>query len=97
MIIKVFGIGCPKCKEAEAVIKEAVCASGVNASVEKVMDIKEMMTAGVLTTPAVSVDGTIVCSGRIPSKSEVMGWIATPDANVLGGSASSGCCCGGKC
>ena len=88
MIIKVFGIGCPKCKEAEAVIKEAVCASGVNASVEKVMDIKEMMTAGVLTTPAVSVDGTIVCSGRVPSRDEAVTWLTSAAMN----SCDSPCC-----
>ena len=43
--------------------------------VEKVTDFKEMMALGVMSTPAVIIDGTIMCTGRIPSKSEVMEWI----------------------
>ena len=68
MLIKVLGPGCAKCK---VVVQE----SGSSAKVEKVTDFKEMMALGVMSTPAVIIDGTIMCTGRIPSKSEVMEWI----------------------
>lgn len=88
MIIKVFGPGCAKCKETEQIVREAVESSGTVATVEKVTDLREMMAAGVLSTPAVSVNGTVVCSGRVPARHEVLNWIAVPDANV-----KTGCCC----
>ncbi|WP_418765470.1 thioredoxin family protein [Mailhella sp.] len=77
MIVKVFGPGCAKCKETEQIVREAAEASGVSVTVEKVSDLREMMAAGVLSTPAVSIDGSVVSAGRVPSKGEVVSWIAT--------------------
>ena len=77
MKIQVFGPGCAKCRETEQLALEAVRASGLDATVEKVSDLKEMMKAGVLTTPAITIDGTLACSGRIPDQSEVVSWIMT--------------------
>ena len=75
MLIKVLGPDCAKCKEVEKVINVVVQESGSSAKVEKVTDFKEMMALGVMSTPAVIIDGTIMCTGRIPSKSGVMEWI----------------------
>ena len=98
MLIKVLGPGCAKCKEAENIDKAAVQDAGSSAAVEKVTDLKEMMALGVMSTPAVVIDNKIMCTGRVPSKSEVMGWIATPGTPTSANSASAGCCCcGGKC
>lgn len=96
MLIKVLGPGCAKCKETENIVVAAVQEAGNGATVEKVTDLKEMMTLGVMSTPAVVIDDKIMCTGRVPSKSEVMGWIATPDAQASNNSASSGCCCCGS-
>lgn len=75
MIIKVLGPGCAKCTETYDIVSKAVAAAGSDATVEKVTDFKEIMALGVLATPAVVVDGGIMCTGRVPSKEEVMGWI----------------------
>lgn len=93
MEIKVLGPGCAKCKETENIVNEAVKEIRKDATVEKVTDIREMMMLGVMATPAVIVDGSIKCTGRVPSLDEVKGWISGPDANVSTGC----CCCGGKC
>ncbi len=77
MLIQVLGPGCAKCREVEKLINMAVQESGSSATVEKVTDFKEMMALGVMSTPAVVIDGTIMCTGRIPNKSEVMEWIAS--------------------
>ncbi len=77
MKIKVIGPGCAKCRETENVIREAVREAGSSASVEKVTDFREIMALGVLSTPAVVVDGKIVCSGRVPSRAEALGWIGS--------------------
>ena len=75
MDIKVLGPGCPKCKQTEKIVKEAVAESGVAASVEKVTDTMEIAGYGVFGTPAVVVDGEVKSVGKIPKKAEVLGWI----------------------
>ena len=75
MIIKVLGPGCSKCVEAYEIVSTAVAASGSDASVEKITDLREIMALGVLATPAVVIDGGIMCTGRVPSAEEVRGWL----------------------
>ena len=75
MEIKVCGPGCPSCAKAETVIREAVDAAGIEATVQKVTDFAEMAALGVLSTPAIVIDGQIKCVGRVPDKKEVTGWI----------------------
>ncbi|EMG36740.1 small redox-active disulfide protein 2 [Desulfocurvibacter africanus PCS] len=75
MIIKVLGPGCPKCKETEKIVLEAVKESGVAADVEKVSDLQEIMKHGVFSTPAVIVDGKVKAMGKVPSKKDVIAWI----------------------
>jgi small redox-active disulfide protein 2 len=71
MEIKVLGTGCAKCKALEKAAKEAVEKTGLNATVTKVEDIVEIMQFGVMTTPALVVDGKIVVKGRVPSVDEI--------------------------
>ena len=75
MEIKVLGPGCPKCKQIEQRIREAVAEAGVEANVEKVTDIMEIAGYGVLGTPAVIIDGQVKSVGKIPSTKEIKSWI----------------------
>jgi small redox-active disulfide protein 2 len=75
MEIKVLGPGCPRCQQTEKIVKEAVAEAGVDAQVEKITDIMKIMTFGVISTPAVVVDGQVKSSGKIPKKEEVKNWI----------------------
>jgi len=75
MDIKVLGPGCPKCQQAEKIVKEAVAEAGVAASVDKVTDILEIAGYGVFGTPAVVVDGEVKSVGKIPKKQDVISWI----------------------
>jgi small redox-active disulfide protein 2 len=75
MKIKVLGTGCTRCNTAEAVIKEAVVMSGVNAQVIKVKDIQEIAKYAVAVTPGIIVDGQIKSVGKVPSVEEVLNWI----------------------
>lgn len=71
MEIKVLGTGCPKCKALEKATKDAVAEAGINATVTKVEDIVEIMNYGVMTTPALVIDGKVVVKGKVPSVSEI--------------------------
>ena len=75
MKIKVLGTGCTRCNTAEAVIKEAVAMSGVEAQVIKVKDIKEIAKYAVAVTPGIIVDGQIKSVGKVHSVEEVLNWI----------------------
>ena len=75
MEIKVLGPGCPKCKQAEKVIREAVAEAGIAADIEKITDVMEIAGFGVLGTPAVVVDGEVKSVGKIPGKGDVLTWI----------------------
>ena len=75
MEIKVLGPGCPKCAQTEAVVKEAVAQSGVDAVVEKVTGVMDIAGYGVFGTPAVVVDGEVKSVGKIPKKEDVLAWI----------------------
>lgn len=71
MEIKILGTSCAKCKALEKATNEAVAKTGVNATITKVEDIVEIMQFGVMTTPALVVDGKIVVKGRVPSIDEL--------------------------
>lgn len=76
MEIKVLGPGCARCRETEQLVSTAVQEAGVTARVEKVTDFREMMALGVMATPAVVIDGKVMCTGRVPSKDEILRWIS---------------------
>jgi small redox-active disulfide protein 2 len=71
MEIKVLGTGCAKCKSLEKATIEAVEKAGIQATVTKVEDIVEIMQYGVMSTPALMVDGKVLVKGRVPSVEEL--------------------------
>ena len=71
MEIKVLGTGCTKCKTLEKNTNEAVKELALDATITKVEDIVEIMNFGVMTTPALVVDGKVVLKGKVPSVEEI--------------------------
>ena len=71
MEIKILGTGCPKCRTLEKLTREVVEQSGIQASITKVEDIMEIMKYGVMSTPALVVDGKVAVKGRVPSADEI--------------------------
>jgi small redox-active disulfide protein 2 len=71
MTIQVLGTGCQKCKTLEKMTREVVETNGIEATVSKVEDIVEIMRFGVMTTPALVIDGKVVLKGRLPSQQEL--------------------------
>ena len=71
MNLKVLGTGCSNCKKLELLTNELVSELKIDATVEKVEDIEEIMRAGVMSTPALVVDGKVIVSGYVPSRNEL--------------------------
>ena len=77
MNIKILGPGCARCQQLEETTREVVKELGIDAEIEEVKHVNKIMEYPVLTTPALVIDETLVCSGRVPSKSEVTTLITT--------------------
>lgn len=75
MKIEILGTGCPKCKQLEANAKKAVAEAGIKAEIIKVTDIAKIVEYGVMSTPALVINGKVKSSGRIPDTNEITGWL----------------------
>jgi small redox-active disulfide protein 2 len=69
--IQILGTGCAKCNNLTAAAEAAVNATGEPHTIEKITDIRQIMAFGVMTTPALVVDGKVMASGKIPSIEEI--------------------------
>ncbi len=72
MEIKVLGSGCPNCQRLEKNVKEALQELHMEANVEKVTDVSEILTYGVMSTPALVVDGKVLFSGQVLNTKQLM-------------------------
>jgi small redox-active disulfide protein 2 len=75
--IQVLGTGCAKCKQLTANAERAVAELGLAASVEKVEDLREIVKFGVMTTPALAVDGVVKAAGKVLSPDAVKALLRT--------------------
>lgn len=71
MEIKILGTGCPSCKALEEATRKAVTEMEIDAQITKVEDMAEILNYGIMTTPALVVDGKIVLKGRVASVEEI--------------------------
>lgn len=69
--VKVLGSGCAKCNALEAATKEALGELGMNVAIDHVTDFAQIAAYGVMTTPALVVDGKVVSFGKVLKKDEV--------------------------
>jgi small redox-active disulfide protein 2 len=70
-IIQILGTGCPKCKTLAANTEEAIKSLGIQATIEKVEKITEIVKFGIMTTPGLAVDGKIKSAGKLLSVEEI--------------------------
>lgn len=75
MDIKVLGTGCANCKNTIALIDQAAKAKGLNVTLTKVEDLKDIMSYGVMSTPGVVINGKVVHAGGVPSRDKIDNWL----------------------
>ena len=71
MKIEILGVGCPKCKQLTANAETAVKELNIQAEISKVTDISKITEYGVMMTPAIVIDGTVVSMGKVLNKEEI--------------------------
>lgn len=69
--IQILGTGCKKCEDLADKVKAVADSMGIEYEMEKVTDIAKIVSYGVMTTPALVVDGEVKVSGKIPSADEI--------------------------
>lgn len=74
-VIKVYGSGCANCKRLEAMCTEVIQENNFDATIEKVTDLQEIMKTGILSTPGLEINGKMISSGKLPTKSTLIHWI----------------------
>jgi small redox-active disulfide protein 2 len=72
MRLQILGGGCSKCKTLEANARAAIEELGLEAEVEKITDFGAIAAMGVMTTPALAVDGEVKSAGRVLSKDQII-------------------------
>ncbi len=71
MKIQILGTGCPKCKKLTENAREAVNDLGIECEIEKIEDINEITSFGVMMTPALVIDGEVKIVGKVASADEI--------------------------
>jgi small redox-active disulfide protein 2 len=75
MRIEIFGPGCAKCEKTTREVERVVKKLGVDATVEHVTEISEIVDRGVMLTPAVFIDGKKKIEGKVPKASDIESWL----------------------
>lgn len=75
MNIKVLGSGCANCKRLEKETRSVLKDLGIEATIEKVTDFKDIASYGVMSTPALVVDGVVKVSGKVPNSKEIQTYL----------------------
>ena len=76
MDIKVLGTGCANCRNTIALIEQAAKSKGVAINLQKVEELRDIMSYGVMSTPGVVIDGKVVHAGGVPGRDKIEHWLA---------------------
>ena len=77
MKIEIFGPGCAKCEKTAREVERVVRELGLDATVEHVTEMKQIVERGVMLTPAVFVDGDKKVEGKVPKASDIESWLGS--------------------
>ena len=73
--VKVLGSGCTNCINLEKLCREVIAENQIDAEIEKVTDFKDIMSYGIMSTPGLVLNGKVVSSGKLPTKSTLTHWM----------------------
>ena len=81
--LQILGTGCAKCNALTEAVKKAAHETGVESTIEKITDIKQIMAFGVMTTPALVVDGVVKSVGKVLGHEELKSILADNKSSQL--------------
>ena len=72
--IKILGSGCANCQTTYKLVDEVTQENAIPVQIEKVEDMAQIMSYGIMSTPGVVVNGKIAHAGGIPDKKTILSW-----------------------
>ncbi len=75
MNIKILGTGCNLCKRLEQNVRNLAATNNIDADIEKVTDIQEMIKYGIMATPGLVINEKLKSSGILPKDEQILSWI----------------------
>lgn len=79
--IKVLGSGCANCINLEKLCREVIAENSIDAEIEKVTDYRDIMSYGIMSTPGLVINGKVILSGKLPTKSTLTHWLMNTFTN----------------
>lgn len=73
--VKILGTGCKKCQNLENKVRELVASNNIDAAVEKVTDIQQMVNYGIMMTPGLIINEKVKSFGIIPKDDQIINWL----------------------
>ena len=73
--VKILGTGCKKCQTLESKVRDLVATNSIEAAVEKVTDIQEMVRYGIMMTPGLIINEKVKSFGIIPKDDQIIKWL----------------------
>ncbi|MCX6168160.1 MAG: thioredoxin family protein [Ignavibacteriales bacterium] len=73
--VKVLGTGCKKCQTLEAKVRELISSNNIDAVVEKVTDLEEIVKSGIMMTPGLVINDKVKSFGIIPKDKQIINWL----------------------
>jgi len=73
--VKILGAGCKKCQNLENKVRELVTTNNIEAAVEKITDIQEMVRYGIMMTPGLIINEKVKSFGIIPKDDQIIKWL----------------------
>lgn len=74
--IKVLGTGCAKCRSTVALVEEVAKQKGIEISLQKIEEPRDIIAYGVMSTPALVINGKVLHAGGIPARDKVEQWLS---------------------
>lgn len=86
--IQIYGSGCDKCKQLAANVEAAAKKLGLEFELEKVTDINAITDAGIMMTPALGINGKVLCTGKLLSPDEAAKYLLAAGSSATSASAT---------
>lgn len=75
-LVKIYGSGCPTCNKLKQLVEAIVKKNHIEAEVQYSSDYAEMAQLGIMSVPAIVIDGQVKSSGTIPRSDEILKWLS---------------------
>ncbi len=75
MVIKILGVGCPRCKKLEEQVRKIIEENNIDADIKKITEIDDMLEYGILATPGLVINEKLKSGGITPKDEQILNWI----------------------